>query len=1167
MTAPLEPAELEDLRGRLRGQLETVVGSLLGEPVVRTRLEWRYGTGNGSLAIVMAGRKRGLWNDRALIGSGKSGGDLLALMRQTTGCTFAEAVDRACALVGYDPPSRNAHLSAEQRHERVAVLEQDRVKLAAERATREAKAEAERQAEDAKAIAAARALWDARAPLEGSSAFQYLTVTRGIPAPLCGFPASIAWHPAARVLIAAATNVAGDVTAVQIVRLAPDGRKRLGAALVKQTTGRLSTSAGQAVVRLPASPGADPALLLHAEGIETGLSAWAAHGWETWVALGSGFNPQPGRLNVVLADDDPPDSPRGRALAQQVGSWREASLRFAIARPWEIPRNDKSDFNDLIRAAGPGAVRDRVYAALLEVQQPTPVRGARPTRHLAGEIEQARRGVTTTLPAYYPAPTEARAPALERQVTVIRDTINAGAARAAARHEAWRRRNAEIADLGLPGLNLTPAAKATITRRQHHAVAAEAGFGNRIPLAPRVLTTGAQATGKTAAAIEAIAGISQTVNVWFTEPTLEKAEEVARDYAKATRNRPDALPGLVVRGRGQTDPARGGHTMCDRAEIARRVAEAGLSVRKTLCPTCPFLGSCGTRRQAARIEAIPHGVYFLASAYLFLPSPAPTPDILIIDEQATIAAVDTAEIAVTALDPYMIRGLGIDTRETLNTLRLVLSSGEPALRALRAARIDKAELTAVLRSLDGVLLHATADIAGEMDDTTIADMLDASERWAILDTRKVVAAVRREIDMPRDGLNGVSADRKTITVSRLRNPRGVKRAAVIAMDGTGDETLNRQLFGSTLRHERIAIERDAYVTGTIGKRYARQSMTGIDAKGKPIASKAASSTRLRAEIGDIARAMPGRCAVFSNQTTIDILIEDDALDEHAPVGHFNKLRGLNEWQNCRSALVPGQNSMRIGDLETLARAYMVTDPVPFVSMDGPLAPGDAWECQQWPFIVTRMRRMRDGSLSPVVVPVHPDPRCQRVLEQVREAECVQAADRVRPIFNRRDLTFMSNLCLDVTYDVIRTHRELVAGGNPLERAFAMTGLLPLNAADLYRAHPGRFVSERAAARALENYPPIAKRGLLCDGGVVSYRTDGQRGSASKALVDLGWHRDPLVTLRQALGPITEFQGDKLAVAPLVSQFSVRPFGGMPAEGRWPAPTPFSRPLTHAPPRD
>jgi len=1179
----LEPAELEALRARLLDRLEFVVESLLGQPVAQTRTEWRFGSNTGSLGVVMTGPKRGLWADRAISGvDGRPlGGDVIALIRHTGGCTFRAAIEKACALVGYSPPSWDANLTAEQRRTRATALAKDRVRLAAERAGRQAAAEMARQAEARAAVSAARAMWRARTAVESTAAFQYLTQIRGIPEPPGGFPDAIGWHPGERALIAAATTPAGDVTATQIVRLTPNGQKRVAANLVKQTTGRLLTADGPAALRLPARLGADPALLLHCEGIETGLSVWAAYGAEVWIALGSGFDPQPARLNVVCADDDPPESARGHALAKQIEGWRQAGLVFAIAGPWDAPRGDKSDFADLIRKEGPEAVRLRIEATLREAENVAPAApenagpeadeftGARPKRHLAGEIGLLRRGVVTTLPAYYPAPAEPRGSALARQVKLIGDTITEGARRAAARIKVLARRTAEIAALGLPGLDLAPGAKAAITRRAHRAVAAEDGFGKRIPLPPRLLLTGAQATGKTAAAIEAVAGIDAPLNVWFTEPTIEKASELALDYAKATANRPGALPGLVVRGRGQPDPARPGHTMCDRAEVATRVTRARLSVRNTLCPTCHFRDSCGTRRQAARIEATPHGVYFLASAYLFLPSPAPAPDVLIIDEQVTITAVETAEIAMAALDPFTIAGLGIDTRATLNTLRLILATGEPTLRALREARIDRAELTAVLGSLDAALKHAPADIAGDMDDEQIEATLDASPRWAILDARKVVAAVRREIDQPRDVLNGVTADRETITVSRLRKPHGIKHAAVLALDGTGDEALNRALFGPTLQHERIAVERDAYVTGTIGKQYSRQSMTGVDANDKPIASKAVSSAKLRAEIGDIARAMPGTCAVFSNQSTIDALIEGAAIAEHAPVGHFNRLRGLNGWEEKRSALVAGQNSMRIADLETLTRAYTVADPVPFVSMDGPLAPEDAgWECQQWPFVATRMRRMKDGGLSPVTVPVHPDPRCQRVLEQLREAECVQAADRVRPIFNPRDLTFMNNLCLDVTYDVIRTHRELVAGGNPLERAFAMTGLLPLNGEDLYRSNPGLFVSMRAASRALENYPPPPKRTSLCDGGVVSYRTEGQRGPASRALIDLAWHPDPLAALRRNLGKITEFQGVKLEEpSPLLPGAPARRIGGVPAVQHWPASAPFTRPLTHAPPHE
>jgi len=111
--------------------------------------------------------------------------------------------------------------------------------------------------------------------------------------------------------------------------------------------------------------------------------------------------------------------------------------------------------------------------------------------------------------------------------------------------------------------------------------------------------------------------------------------------------------------------------------------------------------------------------------------------------------------------------------------------------------------------------------------------------------------------------------------------------------------------------------------------------------------------------------------------------------------------------------------------------------------------------------------MRDGSVQPVEVEVHPDPRVQELLEQIREAEVLQAADRVRPIFNQRHITLMNNLCLDITYDRIRTHRELVAGGTRWERAWQASGIIPLGATDLHKAHPRIFRSKSIAEDALK----------------------------------------------------------------------------------------------------
>jgi len=156
------------------------------------------------------------------------------------------------------------------------------------------------------------------------------------------------------------------------------------------------------------------------------------------------------------------------------------------------------------------------------------------------------------------------------------------------------------------------------------------------------------------------------------------------------------------------------------------------------------------------------------------------------------------------------------------------------------------------------------------------------------------------------------------------------------------------------------------------------------------------------------------------------------------------------------------------ELEWMARAYMADDPVPFVSMDKPDFSKEAldkdWPWKEWPYRATRNRRMRDGSLQAVEVDVHPHPLCQAVLEQLREAECVQSGDRCRPIFNERDIVFANNLVLDVTYDAILTHRELVQGGGRIERVLTRTGVVPESEDELVRVFPDVFKSPVTARR-------------------------------------------------------------------------------------------------------
>jgi hypothetical protein len=82
--------------------------------------------------------------------------------------------------------------------------------------------------------------------------------------------------------------------------------------------------------------------------------------------------------------------------------------------------------------------------------------------------------------------------------------------------------------------------------------------------------------------------------------------------------------------------------------------------------------------------------------------------------------------------------------------------------------------------------------------------------------------------------------------------------------------------------------------------------------------------------------------------------------------------------------------------------------------------------------------MRDGSRRQGRVRVHPDRRVQAVVEQVREAEMVQAIDRLRLIHSPREkmVFILCNIPLDIPVDELMTWREL-AGDDRLEQTLAL----------------------------------------------------------------------------------------------------------------------------------
>jgi hypothetical protein len=183
-------------------------------------------------------------------------------------------------------------------------------------------------------------------------------------------------------------------------------------------------------------------------------------------------------------------------------------------------------------------------------------------------------------------------------------------------------------------------------------------------------------------------------------------------------------------------------------------------------------------------------------------------------------------------------------------------------------------------------------------------------------------------------------------------------------------------------------------------------------------------------------------------------------------------------------------------------------------------PPDAKGQAQYPYRL-RSYTMRDGGRCQVRVRVHPDRRVQAVVEQTREAEMVQAIDRLRLIHSAREKTVyvLCNIPLDIPVDELVTWRELV-GDSRLADALAACeergwGALSLAPNKLNHLFPELWSTARAAERWLSKNPLNPYVSIIRLWGVLNtYRPPGQT-RWSKALVRHG--ADGRLALAEVLG--------------------------------------------------
>lgn len=633
----------------------------------------------------------------------------------------------------------------------------------------------------------------------------------------------------------------------------------------------------------------------------------------------------------------------------------------------------------------------------------------------------------------------------------------------------------------------------------------------------RALVRGAPGTGKSSAVNTAMTSIkSPGLIAWILVPTLERAKENVAEYNKIRKQLNGfSLPCMLIKGRSAPIDSDRDQPMCARADIVREAQNEGVDVEELICKPCPLRESCPyiEQRREAFSMAVDGGVFMMAQDYAFVPASAPSPHIWVIDEALRgVASVKPLPLAVLKAFPAEVRehtacanltaslgqihGFLTDpackgrekfflqrgmTHKAIDTVRELLNKtwNKPPSISENESRSDKAIMAALVRGAD-------------------------ARKWAQA-VYRILRAILDEWDAPRDSYRGIHVSGEFVVVCRLKQHRIGKDCPVLWLDGTGDPALCDRIIPG-LKHYEFAADRVGPVIQSRGKSFSRTSVLGrVSTKegAKPMSDQKVMDAKiLRAKIIKLADSVPGTFLAASKAAK-EALVDDGLTSAN---GHFNALRGLNTWERCPRAIVVGAEMPPIQEIEGIARAYTATDDAPFISMS------ECWDegFRAGYFRCTRMRRMRDGSLSPIVVVTHPDPDCDRVIRQVREAEVMQAIDRVRGVYNQRTLILLNDLALPLAIDNEVEALELLPtvdgvapykpqGRNRLAEALdAASGVIPLTPALMVLCCPEVWPTEGSAKVWINRYLEQAE--AMPDIRVVSYVFGNLRGRPRRALV-------------------------------------------------------------------
>jgi hypothetical protein len=541
-------------------------------------------------------------------------------------------------------------------------------------------------------------------------------------------------------------------------------------------------------------------------------------------------------------------------------------------------------------------------------------------------------------------------------------------------------------------------------------------------------------------------------------PTHKLAGQIGADVAELFADGSMQGGAFAMRGRTQ-----GKEPLCLRAAEASALAAKGLPIYSNLCDDgqgsrCPHFSSCRYIEQKREAKA----AEIVTATHKHLPTgacpdsdyywdPRLHSDVWVIDEDPT-ASLYQDDTEITRRD---VEGLGDLGKEIL--VGLTAAGGLLTHLAEKGWTADRLRNSARQRE------------AVEMGRSRVTKPANEIRTANLKEFRPLAPVIARLADEMASERGGAAYSLAALSANSLRvrwrwRLDYAPDQPILITDGTANVEILRQ-FIPDLVEERLAVRRNAQVVQVSDRTFSKHWLLnsgGLEQVARFIAAKATQYPRGPGGGGLLVVTNKAiRIRLTGERAEGTLPISTPALG--ADIAHFGHIRGANDFAKHDAIIILGRRELPIDVAEARAMALWYDTPDP-LSL---LSPDDLGRLN-YPE-VDRDYQMRDGTRQPGKARAHPDPRVQAVIEQDREAESLQAIDRLRLVRNKepKPVFILCSIPLPgLEVDRLVTWRALF-GDEKLHKALSAcagppVSALPLSARWLTRRFPDLWKTEDAA---------------------------------------------------------------------------------------------------------